>query len=93
MPEESILFSGFRSFYRNKLKHLLRISKRIYYNYFFNNIINNTKSTWKEISQIISLKPQSIHEPTKIIKENIELVEENLLLMLLMTSLLTLEVN
>ena len=47
----------------------------MYYNDFFNNNINNLKNTWKGIRQIISLKPQSFHAPTKIIKDNIELVE------------------
>ena len=68
------LHSKFK-FYRNKLNHLLRISKRIYYNDFFNNNINNMKNTWKGIRQIINLKPHSFHTPTKIIKDNIELVE------------------
>ena len=47
----------------------------MYYNNFCNNNINNLKNTWKGIRQIISLKPQSFHAPTKIIKDNIELVE------------------
>ena len=63
--------------YRNKLNHLLRISKRMYYNDFFNNNnnINNIKNTWKGIRQIINLNPKSFHAPTKIIKDNIELVD------------------
>ena len=68
------LHSKFK-FYRNKLNHLLRISKRMYYNDFFNNNINNMKNTWKGIKQIINLNPKSFHAPTKIIKDNIELVD------------------
>lgn len=47
----------------------------MFYNDFFNNDINNLKNTLKGIRQIISLKPQSFHAPTTIIKDNIELVE------------------
>ena len=47
----------------------------MYYNDFFNNIINNMKNTWKGIRQIINLNPKSFHAPTKIIKDNIELVD------------------
>ena len=61
--------------YRNKLNHLLRISKRMCYNDFFNNNINNMKNTWKGIRQLINLNPKSFHAPTKIIKDNIELVD------------------
>lgn len=47
----------------------------MYYNDFFNNNINNMKNTWKGIKQFINLKPQSFHAPTKIIKDNTELVK------------------
>ena len=47
----------------------------MYYNDFFNNNINNMKNTWKGIRQIINLNPKPFHAPTKIIKDNIELVD------------------
>ena len=47
------------------------------------------KNTRKGIRQIISLKPQSFRAPTKIsIKITLNLLRENLLLMLLKTSLI-----
>ena len=42
--------------YRNKLNRLLRISKRIYYNNYFVQNINDTKRLWKGIKQIIHFK-------------------------------------
>ena len=75
LKTRSLYFHSKFKFYRNKLNHLLRISKRMYYNDFFNNNINNMKNTWKGIRQIVNLKPLSFHAPTKIIKDNIELVE------------------
>ena len=75
LKTRSLYFHSKFKFYRNKLNHLLRISKRMYYKDFFNNNINNMKNTWKGIRQIVNLKPLSCHAPTKIIKDNIELVE------------------
>ena len=45
--------------YRNKLNHLMKISKRKYYdNYFFENI-NDSKKIWKGVKQIVIFKPQT----------------------------------
>ena len=43
--------------YRNKLSHLLKISKKEYYNnYFFDNIYDS-KKIWKGVKQIVNFKP------------------------------------
>ena len=43
--------------YRNKLNHLLKISKKEYYNrYFFDNIYDS-KKIWKRVKQIVNFKP------------------------------------
>ena len=45
--------------HRNKLNHLMKISKRKYYdNYFFENI-NDSKKIWKGVKQIDIFKPQT----------------------------------
>ena len=42
--------------YRNKLKHILNFSKRLYYNEYFSYHVNNVKATWKGITQFISIR-------------------------------------
>ena len=43
--------------YRNKLNHLLKISKKEYfYSYFFHNI-HDSKKIWKGVKQIVNFKP------------------------------------
>ena len=49
--------------YRNKLKHLLLISKKQYYTNYFKSYNHNIKKTWRGIKQIISLKKQSFKVP------------------------------
>ena len=48
-------FSKYK-FYRNKLKHLIQVSKKTYYQHYFVSKTNNIKDTWKGIKQIISTK-------------------------------------
>ena len=45
-------FSKYK-FYRNKLKHLIQVSKKTYYQQYFVSKTNNIKDTWKGIKQII----------------------------------------
>ena len=47
--------------YRNKLKHLILISKKSFYNNYFNTNKDNIKETWKGIKQLITLK--KLHIP------------------------------
>ena len=61
--------------YRNKLNHLIKLSKISYYNKYFDSNKSNIKNIWKGIKQLISLKPLSSKLPTKIINNDIELVD------------------
>lgn len=56
--------------YRNKLNHLIKLSKRSYYLDYFSANKNNIKNMWKGIKQLISLKPEASKVPSKIIKSN-----------------------
>ena len=52
--------------YRNKLNHLLKISKKEYYNnYFFDNI-NDCKRIWKGVKQIVNYKPPTSAKHIKL---------------------------
>lgn len=57
-------FSKFK-IYRNKVKHLLLLSKKSYYDYFETNR-NKIKQTWKGIKQLITLKPSNHSFPTTL---------------------------
>ena len=64
--------------YRNKLNHLLKISKKQYYNeYFFQNI-KDGKRIWKGIKQIVKIKPQTSQRLIKIVDNNLEITEPKL---------------
>ena len=53
--------------YRNKINHLMRISKRNYYNAYFIEHSNDSKLIWKGIRQIIYMNKSNAHSiPTKI---------------------------
>jgi hypothetical protein len=58
--------------YRNKLNHLLKLSKKQYYNKYFLDNKNNSKNLWKVIKQIVHFKPQSSHKLIKIIENSQE---------------------
>ena len=47
--------------YRNKLNHLIKISKSNYYKEYFVTNKTNTKEIWKGIRQIITLKSELFH--------------------------------
>ena len=55
--------------YRNKLNHLLKISKKQYYNDFFRDCNRDGKKVWKGIREIVHCKP-SANERTITIAEN-----------------------
>ena len=61
-----------------KLNHLLKISKKQYYNeYFFQNI-KDGKRIWKGIKQIVKFKPQTSQRIIKIVDSNLEITEPKL---------------
>ena len=51
--------------YRNKLNHLIKISKKRYYNNFFIVNTKNIKNIWKGIRSIINLKANRLNLPTR----------------------------
>ena len=53
-------------YYRNKLKHLILISKKSFYNNYFNANKDNIKETWKGIKQLITLKTNTCSTPTTL---------------------------
>ena len=85
---KSLYYHNKFKYYRNKLKLLIKKSKIDYYHKYFNNNKTNVKNIWRGIKKIISLKPMNSNIPSKILKNNIELIA-NLLLLLLMTFLQT----
>ena len=69
--------------YRNKLKHLIQISKKTYFNNYFISKSNNIKDTWKGIKQIISTKrnktcslPTTINVANKNITDTQKIADE-----------------
>ena len=65
--------------YRNKIKHLLLISKKSYYNDYFTNNKSNIKETWKGIKQLITLKPTKNSFPTMLKVGNLQLSNSQLI--------------
>ncbi len=61
--------------YRNKLNHLIKLSKRNYYNNYFTNNKNNTKKTCQGIKQIITTKPKRVQPPPKITVDGVEITD------------------
>ena len=58
------------SLYRNKLNHLLKLSKKQYYSNYFLKNIKDSKKIWNGIKQIIHFKPPTSHRTIKIITNN-----------------------
>lgn len=56
-------FSKYKA-YRNKLKHVILLSKKAYYSNYFSINSNNIKNTWHGIRQLITLKNQNKQVPT-----------------------------
>ena len=54
--------------YRDKINHLIRASKKIYYKSYFNEHQHNTKKTWRGINELIGKR-------NKILTNSISLIE------------------
>ena len=59
--------------YRNKIHHLLKVSKNNYYNSYFHVSKSDSKRVWKGIRQLVNLKSRSGSTPTKLPVEDVEL--------------------
>ena len=68
--------------YKNKLNHLLKISKRNYYDYKINEAKGNLKATWKILNEIINKRksrtkfPSSFIYDDKKIKDPVEIADK-----------------
>ena len=54
------------------MNHLLKVSKRKYYNEYFLVNVNDSKRIWNGIKQIVHFKPETSQKIIKIVKNNIE---------------------
>ena len=61
--------------YRNKINHLLRISKKAYYNQYFLDHIKDGKKVWNGIKQIIHHKPRTGQKILKLVDNNKEIID------------------
>ena len=59
--------------YRNKLNHLLKVSKNNYYNNYFYVNISDSKKVWKGIRQLVNFKSRSGSAPNKLLVEDTEI--------------------
>lgn len=57
-------------YYRNKINHLLKISKKTYYNEYFSQSHGNPKRLWTGIKRIINNKSKTNRIPTKLTNNN-----------------------
>ena len=64
--------------YRNKINHLLKISKKKYYNEYFIKNSKDSKKVWKGIKEIVKSKPQQF-KCTKIMNGNQEISDPKLI--------------
>ena len=56
--------------YRNKLKHLIDISKKQHYCKYFAENMNTMKNTWRGIEQLITTKSKKSQTPNNITLDN-----------------------
>ena len=65
-------------YYRNKLNHLLKLSKRSYYNNYFLVNSNNPKRVWNGIKEIVRFKPKKSNKIVKVIENGIDITDPKL---------------
>ena len=70
LKTKSCYFHSKFKLYRNKLNHLLKLSKKQYYSNYFLKNIKDSKKIWNGIKQIIHFKPPTSHRTIKIITNN-----------------------
>ena len=56
--------------YRNRTQFLIKLSKKSYYDDYFNKYSSDTKRMWSGIKQIITIKSKSLNHPLKISAQN-----------------------
>ena len=70
LKTKSCYFHSKFKLYRNKLNHLLKLSKLQYYNNYFLNNVKDIKKIWNGIKQIIHFKPSTNQRTIKIATNN-----------------------
>ena len=66
-------------YYRNKINHLLKVSKKNYYNEYFHQSRGNSKRLWKGIKRVLSYKSNQNRIPTKINHNNSETTDPKII--------------
>jgi hypothetical protein len=79
LKTRSVHYHSKFKYYRNKINHLIRLSKQQYYNKYFASNINNSKRVWKGIKKVIHSNPKSHQQPTKVLENNCEITDTNLI--------------
>jgi hypothetical protein len=67
LKTKSVHYHSKFKYYRNKINHLIRLSKQQYYNKYFASNINNSKSVWKGIKNIYIVIPNHINNLQKFL--------------------------
>ena len=62
-------------YYRNRINHLLKISKKVYYSNYFQQHIKNGKKVWNGIRQIVQYKAKNTRTINKIKDDDIEITD------------------
>ena len=75
LTTKSIYYHSKFKYYRNKLNHLIKISKKQYYSNYFNSNQGNPKKIWTGIKRIITCKSKCNYIPTKIHNNNADITE------------------
>ena len=77
LKNRSLYYHSKFKLYRNKLNHLIKISKTNYYKTYFISNKSNMKNTWKGIKEIIGYKNGNSNLPSKILSstDNKELTD------------------
>lgn len=70
LKTKSCYFHSKFKLYRNKLNHLLKLSKKQYYSNYFLKNIKDSKMVWTGRKQIIHFKPPTSHRTIKITTNN-----------------------
>ena len=65
--------------YKNRLTNIIKLSKKSYYSDYFTRNCSDTKSIWRGIRSIISLKLLGNSIPSKLLLEDVELKDSKLI--------------
>jgi len=65
-------------FDRNKLNHLLKVSKRLYYHNYLLVNINSSKKAWNGMKEIVNFKTKMNQKSTKIVQDNTDFTDPKL---------------